>query len=787
MVGPNGDREVIQGGGSARRHPHRRRHGRRRPARAAGRRRDRRAGLDGQPRARRRCRAPTSGEPTARRASTWRSSAPTASVRRRLRPRDFRVVFLDDPATPPSVGWSARVSASYTAAGERPAPLQGQDQRRGDAHGRRRGGRRRGRADRGRAGAAGAGDAARRSPAAPGRRAPVRAAGAGRRLRAGGGRRPGGRRRRRGGRARRRLGDRGPRPRVARAAGPPGRADRGGGGRPAAHGRRRCWPARRSTCRGPRSGAGDPLGMAARPGGRAGAGRRALRRRRARGPPAVHAARPASRTRPSFLDADPGVLRYPEGVFTGPPLVRRPRDRAGVPVRVRPRLHHLGHHHAGGAGADRRRARAPRCDVRVANTGDRRRPVRGAALRRRSRVPRRPGRSASCEPSRRWRWTPARPASSPSSSGMRDLARWDRGAGRVGGGCRRAPRVGRHLVARPRRAGHPRAHRALDVARLGVRSAPSSVEAGAPDRATPLRRPGVRRRPGPARARDGPGAVRLPRRPVGAGGGVPADRRPPPDVGAALVAVRPGAHVARRPARGLGRRRRDRGRPHRRRAGLRAPRGRHRVRDRLARAGRRRPATPRRRRGAGGRLAGRGERAGAAPRAGRHRRRRRPHLGAGRGGVLVGRAAARGGGRGADRVRGRERLAGRRHRRPPRRGAGVVGRRRGPDAARPHVGRAGRPPGHPRRRPLGPRRGGRAALARRPGRAGRPGWQRPTSRCAAPTAPSPPSCSTPGTRPAPTGSRTVAMGDDDRVPVQRRHRARATSPCPSPAAGCRWS
>ena len=60
--------------------------------------------------------------------------------------------------------------------------------------------------------------------------------------------------------------------------------------------------------------------------------------------------------------------------------------------------------------------------------------------------------------------------------------------------------------------------------------------------------------------------------------------------------------------------------------GLRHPARRHRLRDRLARAGRRGAAPPRRRRGAGRGLAGGGERPRAPAHARRHRRGRRAHL-----------------------------------------------------------------------------------------------------------------------------------------------------------------
>ena len=254
------------------------------------------------------------------------------------------------------------------------------------------------------------------------------------------------------------------------------------------------------------------------------------------GPPRGHALVPRRRTR---------RVPLPRGRVHRAPLVRRPADRAGVPVRVRPRLHDVGRHHPGGRRRRSARGRSPRCGCASPTPAAARgrgvvqlyvghpdaavpRPAAGAARLREGA-----------------RSTPARPAELTFALGMRDLARWDARRRRVGGRCRRAPRVGRHLVARPRRAGHRRAHRAVDGARVGSRRALSSVEPGAPDRATPLRRPGVRRRPDPARARDGPGAVGLPRRPLRARGGLPADRRPPPHLRAALVAVRPGAH--RRP------------------------------------------------------------------------------------------------------------------------------------------------------------------------------------------------------------------------------------------------
>ena len=91
----------------------------------------------------------------------------------------------------------------------------------------------------------------------------------------------------------------------------------GGGGRPAAAPSSSCWPAPRSTCRGPDPCPAVLWGWLPGPGGRARRGRRALRRRRNRAAGFPARCPPASRTRPSFLDAEPGVLRYAEGVFTG--------------------------------------------------------------------------------------------------------------------------------------------------------------------------------------------------------------------------------------------------------------------------------------------------------------------------------------------------------------------------------------------------------------------------------------------------------------------------------------
>ena len=96
-VGPNARSRGDPGRRQRPGHAHRRRHDRRRPARAAGRPARRRAGHRRQPR-----HAGDAGRrPPARRrhrwASTWRSSAATARCAAALRPRDFRILFLDDP------------------------------------------------------------------------------------------------------------------------------------------------------------------------------------------------------------------------------------------------------------------------------------------------------------------------------------------------------------------------------------------------------------------------------------------------------------------------------------------------------------------------------------------------------------------------------------------------------------------------------------------------------------------------------------------------------------------
>jgi len=113
VVGPNGDREVIQGGGSARVTPTD-------VATVADGLRERLgsgvtvdAGLTA-----------SRGTPAMQGADLRRADgtpgvdveivAADGEVRARLRPRDFRVVFLDDPGDDAaSVGWSARVSATY--------------------------------------------------------------------------------------------------------------------------------------------------------------------------------------------------------------------------------------------------------------------------------------------------------------------------------------------------------------------------------------------------------------------------------------------------------------------------------------------------------------------------------------------------------------------------------------------------------------------------------------------------------------------------------------------------
>ena len=583
--GPNGDREVIQGGGSARVTPTD-------VATVADGLRERLGdGVVVEPgpapaAAHRPWRAPTCAAPTARSASTSRSSVTTVRCAPRLRPRDFRVLFLDDPGDATDAGWSARASATFTPRATGVAPVQGEDQRRGHAHRRRRDGRPTRRADRRRAGARSswsAGSTIRASDWRP-------SCGARRRSRP----------TRSSGRSPPPATPRPPswssastatgRPRDATASRSPCPAGRSSWSRPWPPPSRGpswwCWPARRSTCRGHRRcrrvlwgwfpgqeggrALADVLFGDAEPGGRlpctiprAHRGHAVVPRRRARRAP------------------------LPRGRLHRAPLVRRPGDRAGVPVRLRPGLHDLGGRHPGGAAADRRRGgrRGPGAGRQH------RRPARAAgSCSSTSATPSAgaPARSGSCAPSRRWRWIRRGAGARPSCSAC---ATSPAGTPRQASGwrSRRAPRVGGHVVAATSASRRPSCSPSGGPPRLGAGPTVSSVAAGAPDRAAPLRRPGLRRRPDPARAGDGPGAVGVPRRPVRAGGGVPPDRRPPPDVRAAVVAVRPGADLARRPAGGVGRRRRDRGRPHRRRAGLRPPRGRHRLRDRVAGAGRARP------------------------------------------------------------------------------------------------------------------------------------------------------------------------------------------------------
>lgn len=113
LVGPNADRELIQGGGSARVTPTdvatladglRERLGDRLVVAAGG--------------------DASRGTPALQGADLRRGDgtpgvdveilAADGAVRSRLRPRDFRIVFLDDPGDGPGEGWSARATASFT-------------------------------------------------------------------------------------------------------------------------------------------------------------------------------------------------------------------------------------------------------------------------------------------------------------------------------------------------------------------------------------------------------------------------------------------------------------------------------------------------------------------------------------------------------------------------------------------------------------------------------------------------------------------------------------------------
>ena len=57
---------------------------------------------------------------------------------------------------------------------------------------------------------------------------------------------------------------------------------------------------------------------------------------------------------PSFLDAEPGVFRYPEGVFTGHRWYDARRIEPAFPFGFGLGLHDVGGVHPGGAGAGRR-------------------------------------------------------------------------------------------------------------------------------------------------------------------------------------------------------------------------------------------------------------------------------------------------------------------------------------------------------------------------------------------------------------------------------------------------
>ena len=112
VVGPNGDREVVQGGGSARVTPTD-------VATVADGLRERLGGgVAVEPGV-----TASRGTPAMQGADLRRADGTPGvdveiigsdgEVRTRLRPRDFRVMFLDDPGDIASVGWSARASASY--------------------------------------------------------------------------------------------------------------------------------------------------------------------------------------------------------------------------------------------------------------------------------------------------------------------------------------------------------------------------------------------------------------------------------------------------------------------------------------------------------------------------------------------------------------------------------------------------------------------------------------------------------------------------------------------------
>ena len=444
-----------------------------------------------------------------RRASTSRSSAPTATVRATLRPRDFRVLFLDDP------GDDAADRRLVGAGHRRPS-------RRGRPGAHRFKVKTNGEATLTVDGAP-VGDtvdltagvpvqlelvAAPRRPApAAGRRAALRAARARRRLRAGGGRGARRRRRRGRGRPRRRLGDRGARPR--RRSPCPGRQVElieavaaaqprtvvvvlaGLAGRPVV-GRRRCPRCCGAGSPGQEGGRAlaDVLFGDAEPGGRL---------------PCTLPAPARGHARRSSTPS-PGVLRYQEGVFTGHRWYDARRIEPAFPFGFGLGYTTWAVGHPGGAGAARpgRGRRGARCASPT--PGDRRGPRRRAALRRR---PRRLRRRAPVRRAARLREGHARPRRVARSSrfalGMRDLARWDAGAERVGGRGRGAPRVGGHVVAATsasrRRSCSPSGGRAPAVGRSGhasvasSRCTRSSGSATSPGRPAPTRPCSCARRP----------------------------------------------------------------------------------------------------------------------------------------------------------------------------------------------------------------------------------------------------------------------------------------------------
>ena len=265
VLGPNGDREVIQGGGSARVTPTD-------VATIADGLRERLGdGVVVEPGV-----VASRGTPAMQGADLRRADGTVGvdveilgadgAVRRRLRPRDFRVVFLDDPAGDGRVdAWSARATATFTprVSGVHRFKIKTNGEATLTADGARdRGDRRPGR----RAASGARARGSQRRPAdAAGRRAPVRAARAARRLRPGGGgggpgRGGAGRRR-----PRQRLGDRGPRPHLAWRC-RVGRSSSSRRWRRSSPARWwRWWRGRRSTCRGPaRSPACSGAGCRAR-------------------------------------------------------------------------------------------------------------------------------------------------------------------------------------------------------------------------------------------------------------------------------------------------------------------------------------------------------------------------------------------------------------------------------------------------------------------------------------------------------------------------------------------